>query len=137
MFECAGAPPAVQAAVDLVRRGGRVNLVGVTATATVQPSVWAVKEVTLTGSLGYRHDEFAPVMDLMAGGAVRVEPLHDATVPLAEAGGAFASLADDSAVAVKVLVDPRDRRSVMTRAEAAANRSAVIRRRGQDPSPEV
>ncbi len=107
VFECAGAPAAVQAAVDLVRRGGRVNLVGVTATATVQPSVWAVKEVTLTGSLGYRHDEFAPVMDLMADGAVQVEPLHDATVALAQAADAFASLAADSAYAVKVLVDPR------------------------------
>ena len=108
VFECAGAPPAVQAAVDLVRRGGRVNLVGVTATATVQPSVWAVKEVTLTGSLGYRNDEFAPVMDLMADGAVQVEPLHDATVPLAQAANAFASLASDSAYAIKVLVDPRE-----------------------------
>jgi (R,R)-butanediol dehydrogenase/meso-butanediol dehydrogenase/diacetyl reductase len=108
VFECAGAPPAVQAAVDLVRRGGRVNLVGVTATATVQPSAWAVKEVTLTGSLGYRNDEFAPVMDLLASGAVQVEPLHDATVPLAEAATAFASLAADSAYAIKVLVDPQE-----------------------------
>ena len=108
VFECAGAPAAVQAAVDLVRRGGRVNLVGVTATATVQPSVWAVKEVTLTGSLGYRNGEFARVMDLMADGAVQVEPLHDATVPLAQAADAFASLAADSAYAIKVLVDPRD-----------------------------
>jgi (R,R)-butanediol dehydrogenase/meso-butanediol dehydrogenase/diacetyl reductase len=108
VFECAGAPPAVQAAVDLVRRGGRVNLVGVTATATVHPRDWAVKEVTLTGSLGYRNDEFAPVMDLMASGAVRVEPLHDATVPLDQAADAFASLAADSAYAIKVLVDPRE-----------------------------
>jgi (R,R)-butanediol dehydrogenase/meso-butanediol dehydrogenase/diacetyl reductase len=107
VFECAGAPPALQAAVEMVRRGGRVNLVGVTATATVQPSVWAVKEVTMTGSLGYRHDEFAPVMELMASGALRVEPLHDATVPLEEAAEAFASLAADSAYAIKVLVDPR------------------------------
>jgi (R,R)-butanediol dehydrogenase/meso-butanediol dehydrogenase/diacetyl reductase len=108
VFECAGAPAAVQGAVDLVRRGGRVNLVGVTRTATVQPSVWAVKEVTLTGSIGYRHEEFASVMDFMASGAVKVEPLHDATVPLSEAAGAFASLAADSAYAVKVLVDPRE-----------------------------
>ena len=122
VFECAGAPRAVQAAVDLVRRGGRVNLVGVTATATVQPSVWAVKEVTLTGSLGYRNDEFAPVMDLMADGAVQVEPLHDATIPLAQAANAFASLASDSAYAIKVLVDHVSSPSSPSPCEALASR---------------
>ena len=59
------------------------------------------------GSLGYRNDEFAPVMDLMASGAIRVEPMHDATVPLEEAADAFAALAADPAHAIKVLVDPR------------------------------
>jgi threonine dehydrogenase-like Zn-dependent dehydrogenase len=46
-------------------------------------------------------------MELIAGGHVRVEPLHDATVPLAQAAAAFATLADDPGAAVKILVDPR------------------------------
>ena len=108
VFECAGAPAAVQAAVDLVRRGGRVNLVGVTRSATIEPSVWTKKEVAVVGSLGYLREEFAQTMDLIADGLVRIEPLHDATVPLAGAARAITELADDPSSAVKVLVNPRD-----------------------------
>ena len=61
----------------------------------------------MTGSLAYLHDESAAAMDLIAGGQVRVEPLHDATVPLARAADTFATLADDPGAAVKILVDPR------------------------------
>jgi len=46
-------------------------------------------------------------MDLIADGKVRVEPLHDATVPLERAAETFAALADDPGAAVKILVDPR------------------------------
>jgi (R,R)-butanediol dehydrogenase / meso-butanediol dehydrogenase / diacetyl reductase len=107
VYECAGAPPAIQAAVDLVGRGGRVNLVGVSGPASIQPKAWTVKEVSVTGSLAYLHEESAAAMELIAGGHVRVEPLHDATVPLAQAAAAFATLADDPGAAVKILVDPR------------------------------
>ena len=61
----------------------------------------------MTGSLAYLHDESAAAMDLIADGQVRVEPLHDATVPLERAAETFAALADDPGAAVKILVDPR------------------------------
>jgi len=107
VFECAGVPATVQQAVDLVRRGGRVNLVGLASgAATITPGAWLVKEVEVIASLGYLHHEFADVIDLIAAGAVRTEPLHDRTVSLDELPAALAALADDPSTAVKVLVDP-------------------------------
>ncbi|HEX9260054.1 MAG TPA: zinc-binding dehydrogenase, partial [Acidimicrobiales bacterium] len=85
VFECAGVPATVQAAVDIVRRGGTVNLVGLAAgTATIVPGAWLLKEVTVVASLGYLHHEFDLAMGLIADERVRVLPLHDSTVALAD-----------------------------------------------------
>ena len=108
VLECAGVPATVQRAVELVRRGGTVNLVGLASgTAAIAPGVWLVKEVTVVASLGYLHHEFGECMDLIADGRVQVTPLHDRTVGLTELPAAIARLADDPSSAVKVLVDPR------------------------------
>ena len=107
VFECAGVPPTVQAAVDFVRRGGRVNLVGLASgAATISPHTWLIKEVTFVASLAYNHHDFIETMDLMADGKVKVDPLHDKTVGLSELPQAIAELADDPSSAVKILVDP-------------------------------
>lgn len=106
VFECAGIPATVQQAVNLVRRGGRVNLVGLASgMASISPHTWLIKEVTVVASLGYLHHEFGEVIDLIADGAVRVDPLHDRTVTLAELPAAIEQLADDPSSAIKVLVD--------------------------------
>lgn len=107
VFECAGVPPTIQAAVDLTRRGGRVNLVGLASgNATIAPHTWLVKEITFVASLAYNHHDFVETMDLMADGRIQVDPLHDKTVGLSELPETIAQLADDPSSAIKVLVDP-------------------------------
>ena len=108
VYECAGVPATIQSAVDLVRRGGTVNLVGLASgSAVISPGVWLVKEVTLVASIGSLHHEFLESMDLIADERVKVTPLHDRTVGLSELAAAIERLADDPSSAVKVLVDPR------------------------------
>jgi (R,R)-butanediol dehydrogenase/meso-butanediol dehydrogenase/diacetyl reductase len=108
VFECAGAPSTVQSAVELIRRGGVVNLVGLApGQATIAPGAWLVKEATVVASLGYLHHEFAESMALVAAGTVQVDPLHDRTIALAALPATIAALAEDPSGAVKVLVDPR------------------------------
>lgn len=107
VYECAGVASTVQQAVDLVRRGGRVNLVGLASgSASISPGTWLMKEVQVTASLGYLHHEFGEVIDLIADGAVRVAPLHDRTITLDELPVTIAALADDPSSATKVLVAP-------------------------------
>lgn len=107
VYECAGVAATVQQAVDLVRRGGRVNLVGLASgSASISPGSWLMKEVHVTASLGYLHHEFGEAIDLIADGAVRVAPLHDRTITLDELPATMAALADDPGSATKVLVAP-------------------------------
>lgn len=108
VFECAGVPATVQTAADLARQGGTINLVGLASgQATIDPGSWLRKEITMVASLGYLHHEFPLAMDLISAGQVRVEPLHDMTVTLAELPTTMAALGDNPSHAVKVLVDPR------------------------------
>lgn len=107
VYECAGVPATIQQAVDFARRGGRVDLVGLASgAATISPATWLVKEITVTAAIGHLHHEVAEVIDLIADGRVRTEPLHDRTVSLADLPAVIEQLADDPSSAIKVLVDP-------------------------------
>jgi len=107
VFECAGIPSTIQGAVNLLRRGGTVNLVGLASgSANILPHMWLLKDATVVSSLGYIHHEFGEVMDLIADGRIKVDPLHDKTVSLSELPLALAELADNPSSAVKILVDP-------------------------------
>lgn len=108
VYECVGRAPALQSAADLVRRGGRVCLIGLSDTpATIIPGVWLVKEIQLTAALAYTHEEFDLAMNMIADGRVKMRPLHSKTVSLDDLGEALADLASGQSSQTKVLVDPR------------------------------
>jgi (R,R)-butanediol dehydrogenase/meso-butanediol dehydrogenase/diacetyl reductase len=107
VYECVGRPFAIQAAVDLARRGGSMCLIGLAdEDASINPSSWLVKEVSVTSSLAYFHEEFEMCMAMMADGRVRVEPLHSSTVGLGELSATLDELAGGRSDHTKVLVDP-------------------------------
>ncbi len=107
VFECAGVPRTVQHAIDFVRRGGVVSLVGVPSVpAEIDVATWLVKEVRLCASIAYVREEFAIAKQLVADGRIRCAPLHTSTVTLSELADAFATLANHPSE-VKILVDPR------------------------------
>jgi (R,R)-butanediol dehydrogenase/meso-butanediol dehydrogenase/diacetyl reductase len=107
VYECVGRPFAIQAAVDLTRRGGSMCLIGLADDdATINPGSWLVKEVVVTASLAYFHEEFEMCMQMLADGRVRLEPLHSSTVGLGGLDRALADLASGTSTQIKVLVDP-------------------------------
>lgn len=108
VVECAGRPETVQSAVDLVRRGGSVALIGLAdRDATIRPGTWLMKEVTVRCSIAYERRDFAPVIEMIASGQVAAAPLHTRTEGLSNLHNAVASLAAGSPADVKVLIDPR------------------------------
>lgn len=108
VYECVGRPFAVQAAVDLARRGGAMCLIGLAeGDAPISPGAWLVKEIAVTSSLAYLHEEFEMSMGMIADGRIQVEPLHTSTASLIGFEAALAALASGSSDQVKVLVDPR------------------------------
>jgi len=107
VYECVGRPETIQGAVGHVRRGGRVCLIGFThQAATIDPSSWLVKEVTVSAALAYTYDDFDRSMGLIADGRIQLDPLHSATVGLDELDAALADLASGSSPHTKVLVRP-------------------------------
>lgn len=107
VVECAGRPETIQSAVDLVRRGGAVTLIGLSdRDATIRPGIWLMKEVTVRCSIAYEQRDFAPVVAMIADGRVRAESLHTRTIGLSQLADAMAELGAGNARDVKVLVDP-------------------------------
>jgi len=107
VYECVGAAFAVQKAVDMARRGGAMCLIGLAeGDAPISPGIWLVKEIAVTSSLAYLHEEFDMAMGMIADGRVQVEPMHSLTVGLDGFEAALADLASGSSEQIKVLVDP-------------------------------
>jgi (R,R)-butanediol dehydrogenase / meso-butanediol dehydrogenase / diacetyl reductase len=107
VYECVGRAAAIQTAVDLARRGGSMCLIGLAdGEAAISPAAWLIKEIGVTSSLAYFHEEFEMVMAMIADGRVDLDPLHTSTVDLDGLATALADLATGKSVQTKVLVDP-------------------------------
>jgi (R,R)-butanediol dehydrogenase/meso-butanediol dehydrogenase/diacetyl reductase len=107
VYECVGRPETIQGAVDQVRRGGRVCLVGFTyQQAAITPAVWLVKEVSVSASLAYTYDDFERSMALIADGRIQLDALHTGTISLDQLDATLADLASGSSHHTKVLVQP-------------------------------
>ncbi len=106
VFDCAGIPSTIQQGAELVRRGGKLSLLGLSGhDATISPATWLVNEVTLIASLAYTAEEFDTTMALMQDGRMRVAGLHSSTSNLADLTNAFQRLRD-TPDEIKILVDP-------------------------------
>ena len=82
-FEVVGVDAALRAACDAVRPGGRVVLVGYNAHDVALPVHRVMfRELELVGSLGCPRSVFPRVVELVRRGAVRLEPLVSARLPL-------------------------------------------------------
>ncbi len=108
MYECVGRAAAIQTAVDLARRGGSMCLIGLAdGEASISPAAWLIKEIGVTSSLAYFHEEFEMVMAMIADGRVDLEPLHTSTVGLGGRRPRWPIWPVATQVQTKVLVDPR------------------------------
>lgn len=108
VYECVGRPFAVQAAVDLARRGGTMCLIGLAhGDVRISPSAWLVKEISVRSSLAYFHEDFEMSMGMIVDGRIAVEPLHTSTIGLDGLDGMLGALSGGGSDQIKVLVDPR------------------------------
>jgi L-iditol 2-dehydrogenase len=106
IVEAVGMPATVAAAIAAVRKGGSVGLVG-NLSPEVQLPLQAVvtREVTLYGSCA-SSGEYPACLDLIARGAIRVEPLITAVAPMEEAPAWFDRLYRREDGLMKVILRP-------------------------------
>ena len=105
-FEVVGIAPALNLAIRCLRKGGALTLVGNLAPAAEFPLQAAVtRELTLYGSCASR-GEYPACLDMIARGAIHVDPLISAVAPLAEGATWFQRLYDREPGLLKVVLRP-------------------------------
>ena len=108
VFDCAGVVATPPLALEQVRAGGQVVLVGAVNPGEMlqMPGLlWLVKEVDVLPSIGYETAEFAEAVTAVAVGTVDASRLVSDVRPLAAAEQSFADLAAPGGP-VKVMLDP-------------------------------
>ncbi len=104
--EAVGISAAVHTAVSCVRKGGQVTLVGnLTPKIDFALQTVVTRELTIRGSCASR-GEYAACLDMMACGAVSIDPLVSAVAPLAEGAAWFQRLKAGGDGLLKVILQP-------------------------------
>lgn len=105
-LECVGVTSAVKLAIDSVRKGGAVTLVGNVA-PTIELGLQSVvtRQIRLQGSCA-SSGEYPACISMMARGAIRVEPLLSAVAPLKDGAEWFKRLYERDPGLLKVVLEP-------------------------------
>ncbi|MEO8456727.1 MAG: alcohol dehydrogenase catalytic domain-containing protein [Chloroflexota bacterium] len=99
----------IEAALGIVRGGGRVSVLGIfNQPSTLNGLSLVLKEVAVTGAIGYcrpdMHSDFETALSILETNAARARTLITHRYPLPEAAQAFATAADKSTKSLKVQV---------------------------------
>jgi 2-desacetyl-2-hydroxyethyl bacteriochlorophyllide A dehydrogenase len=106
IFEAVGIARTVNSSIELVRKGGRVILVGNLAKNIDFPLQSVVtREITVQGSCAIR-GEYDAALRLISKGKIKVDPLISAVAPLSEGAGWFKRLYGKEPGLNKVILVP-------------------------------
>ncbi|HLK69017.1 MAG TPA: galactitol-1-phosphate 5-dehydrogenase [Bryobacteraceae bacterium] len=105
-IECVGANDPVKTAIHCVRKGGAVTLVGNVSPKVELPlQIVVSRQIRVQGSCA-SCGEYPASIDLMARGAIQVDPLISAVAPLGEGRSWFDRLYRKEAGLMKVILRP-------------------------------
>jgi L-iditol 2-dehydrogenase len=105
-FEAVGITASVKTAVESVRKGGTVTLIGNIAPSIELPLQWVVtRQIRLQGSCGIR-GEYPAALSMIEKGIINVNDVITATAPLADGADWFKRLATPGNDLLKVILNP-------------------------------
>jgi (R,R)-butanediol dehydrogenase/meso-butanediol dehydrogenase/diacetyl reductase len=106
VFDAVGVPGTIHESITYVRRGGRVQVVGVCMQPDpVLPALWLAREPTIAISFIYNEAEFAETVELVASRKIDAEAMITRVESMHEIGPVFGELAS-AKEDVKVLLKP-------------------------------
>jgi L-iditol 2-dehydrogenase len=107
VLEAVGRNETVAAAIDCVRKGGTVTLIGnITPQVNLPLQKVVSRQICLQGSCA-SSGEYPEAMKLMAAGKIRVRPLITAIAPLSDGPSWFDRLHSGEPNLMKIVLDPR------------------------------
>jgi L-iditol 2-dehydrogenase len=105
-LEAVGSTPTIKTAIESVKKGGTVTLIGnVTPTAEIPLQVVVSRQIRLQGSAA-SSGEYPACIELLASGAVKVKQLISAVAPLEEGASWFNRLHSREPNLMKVVLKP-------------------------------
>jgi 2-desacetyl-2-hydroxyethyl bacteriochlorophyllide A dehydrogenase len=105
VVEATGNPAAMNLALQIAAKGGRIALVSIYHGKTdIEPNTIVFKELKVLGSFDYRWIDFENALRLVAGGRIATDPLITHRLPLSRIGEGIALM--QSRQATKVLLEP-------------------------------
>lgn len=105
-LECVGATAPIKLAIESVRKGGAVTLIGnVSPTAEIPLQSVVSRQIRLQGSCA-SSGEYRECIWLMSSGVIKVDPLISAVAPLEEGANWFHRLHDREPGLLKVVLEP-------------------------------
>jgi L-iditol 2-dehydrogenase len=104
-FECAGTPAAIVSAIECVRRGGRVGLVGMTGNKPVafNTDLLALDEIDVFG-VRSSPNAYPALIQLIAAGKVNVRKLVSRVYPLEQINDAFEAFRQREDGAIRMVI---------------------------------
>ena len=108
MFEAVGLGSTLDLAINSVKPGGKVIVIGNSITPTVQFNMnkLVLNEVQLIGSVSCTRVEFEETIDLISKGIISPENYVTDILPLDKLQTAFERLIDENDPALKMVVKP-------------------------------
>src|SRR5579859_1379004 len=107
VLEAVGRDETVTAAVDAVRKGGTVTLIGnITPTVTLPLQKVVSRQIRMQGSCA-SSGEYPQAIELMSSGKIRVNSLITAVAPLSDGAQWFERLHSREPNLMKIVIDPR------------------------------
>src|SRR6185437_3684485 len=105
-LDCVGIAPTVNLAIEAVRKGGMVTLVGnIAPRVEIGLQSTVTRQIRLQGSCA-SSGEYPACIELISRGAIRVEPLLSAVAPLNEGAAWFRRLSAHEPGLLKVVLQP-------------------------------
>jgi len=105
-FECVGVEETITAAVEGIQKGGTIVIVGVFGDKPrVDLGLVQDRELTLRGTLMYKHADYEGAIERLASGAIETEPLVSKHFPLDAYVDAYRFIDEAGDQTMKVVID--------------------------------
>ncbi len=105
-FECVGAEPTIEAAIQTIAKGGTIVVVGVFGEPPrVDIGLVQDRELQLRGTLMYQHADYQRAVELIRSGAIITDPLISKHFPLTEYAAAYEYIIRTGDKTMKVFID--------------------------------
>ncbi|MFH1614061.1 MAG: zinc-binding dehydrogenase [Planctomycetota bacterium] len=105
-FEAVGIEATMDAAVEYIQKGGEIVVLGVFShKPRIDMSVIGDRELSLIGTLMYKHQDYQKAVELIADGGIATEPLVTKHFPFEQYTNAYNFIEEQADKTMKVIID--------------------------------